>query len=57
MLDHSLSEVDFNSAFDFMDRDSTLRIVARNGMPPKLLRLIKAYYASIQMKVRARGGG
>ncbi len=25
-----------------------------DGMPPKLLRLIKAYYSSTKMKVRAR---
>ncbi len=34
-------------AFDSVDRDSLWRIMAADGMPPKLLRLIKAYYASI----------
>ncbi len=47
--------VDFASAFDSVDRDSLWRIMAADGMPPKLLRLIKAYYSSTKMKVRASG--
>ncbi len=47
--------VDFASAFDFMDRDSLWSVMAADGMPPKLLRLIKAYYSSTKMMVRASG--
>ncbi len=43
--------VDFASAFDSVDRDSLWRIMAADG----ILRLIKAYYASTKMKVRASG--
>ncbi len=45
--------VDFDSAFDSMDIDSLWRIMAADGMPPKLLTLIKAYYSSTKMKVMA----
>ncbi len=48
--------VDFASAFDSVDRDSLWRIMAADGMPSKLLRLIKAYYASTKIKVRESGG-
>ncbi len=47
--------VDFASAFDSVDRDSLWHIIAVDGMPPKLLKLIKAYYSSTNMKVRASG--
>ncbi len=47
--------VDFASAFDSVDRNSLWRIMAADGMPPKLLRLIKAHYSSTKMKVRAGG--
>ncbi len=47
--------IDFASAFDSVDKDSLWRIMAADGMPPKLLRLIKAYYSSTKMKVRATG--
>ncbi len=45
----------FTSAFDSVDRDSLWRIMAADGMLPKLLRVIKAYYLSTKMKVRASG--
>ncbi len=45
--------VDFAPSFDSVDRDSLWRIMVANGMPPKLLRLIKAYYALTRMKVGA----
>ncbi len=45
--------VDFASAFDSVDRDSLWRIMAADGMPHKLLRLMKAYYSSTKMKIRA----
>ncbi len=50
---HHLCFVDFDSAFDSVNRDSLWRIMAADEMPPKLLRLIRAYYASTKMKVRA----
>ncbi len=46
---------DFASAFDSVDRDSLWQIMVADGLPPKLLRLIMAYYSSIKMKVRASG--
>ncbi len=45
--------VDFAFAFDSVDRDSLWRIMTVVGMPPKLMRLIKAFYSSTMMKVRA----
>ncbi len=47
--------VDFASAFDSVDRYSLWQIMAADGRPSKLLRLIKAYYWSTKMKVRASG--
>ncbi len=43
------------AAFDSVDRETLWRIVAAAGIPPQLLRLIKAYCASTKMKVRASG--
>ncbi len=50
---HHVCFVDFDAAFDSVDRDFLWRIMAADGMLPKPLRLIKAYYASTKMKVRA----
>ncbi len=47
--------VDFASAFDSVGRDSLWQVMAADGMPPKLLGLIKVYYLSTTMKVRASG--
>ncbi len=47
--------VDFAFAFDSVDRDSLWEIMAADGVPPTLLRLIKAYYSSTKMMVRASG--
>ncbi len=47
--------VDFESGFDSVERDSSWWIMAADGMPSKLLRQIKVYYASTKMKVRASG--
>ncbi len=47
--------VDFASAFDCVHGDSLWQIMAADGMPQKLLGLIKVYYSSTKMKVRARG--
>ncbi len=45
--------VDFAPSFDSVDRDSLWRIMAADGMLPKLLKLIKAYYVLTKMKVGA----
>ncbi len=42
--------VDFAPAFDSVDRYTIWRIMAADGMPPKLLRLVRAY-SSTKMKV------
>ncbi len=47
--------IDFACAFDSVDKDSLWWIMVADGIPPKLLRLIKAYYASTKMKVKASG--
>ncbi len=47
--------VHFASAFDSVERDSLWRIMAVDEMPPKLLRLIKAYHVLTKMKVRTSG--
>ncbi len=47
--------VDFASAFDSVDWDPLWRIMAADGLPPKLLRPIRAYYSSPKMKVRVSG--
>ncbi len=47
--------VDSASAFDSVDRDFLWQIMAADRMPPKLLRLIKAFYSSTKIKVRASG--
>ncbi len=46
--------VDFASAFASVDSYSIWRIMAADGMPPKLVRLIRAY-SSTKMKVRVSG--
>ncbi len=48
---------DFASVFDSVDRYPLWRIMAADEMPPKLMRLIKAYYSSTKMKVRTNGSG
>ncbi len=47
--------VDFASAFVSVDRDCLGRVMASDGMAPKHLRLMKAYYSSTKVKVRASG--
>ncbi len=46
---------DFASAFDSVGRYPLWRIMAADGMPPKCMRLIKAYYSSTKMKARTNG--
>ncbi|CAE1284126.1 unnamed protein product [Acanthosepion pharaonis] len=47
--------IDIAAAFDSVGRDSLWRIMEANGMPAKLLRLIKGYYRSTRARVRAYG--
>ncbi len=47
--------MDFAAAFDSVDRRALGRIMAEDGIPPKLLRLIKAYCSSTRTRVRAAG--
>ncbi|MDY6930075.1 MAG: reverse transcriptase family protein [Pseudomonadota bacterium] len=47
--------VDFKAAFDSVDRGALWKIMQKDGLPPKLLRLIKAYYSSTRTKVRVYG--
>ncbi len=47
--------VDFASAFDSVDRDSLWRIMAADGMHPKLLMMIKACNTSTKIKFRVSG--
>ncbi len=45
--------MDFAAAFDSVDRRALWRIMEKDGIPLKLLRLIKAYYASTRTRVPA----
>ncbi len=45
----------FAYAFDSVDVDSLWRIMAVDGMPPIVLRLVKAYYSSTKITVKASG--
>jgi hypothetical protein len=47
--------IDFRAAFDSVDRNALWKIVAADGMPTKLLNLIKAYYAFTKARVRVYG--
>ncbi len=47
--------VEFALVFDSVDGDSLWQMMAADGMPQKLLGLIKAYCSSTKMKVRANG--
>ncbi len=47
--------VDFTTAFDSVDRLALWRMMEVDGILPKLLRLIKAYYSATRTRVRAAG--
>ncbi|CAE1235515.1 unnamed protein product [Acanthosepion pharaonis] len=47
--------VDYAAAFDSVDRGSLWRIMEADGMPAKLLRLIKSYYRSTRARLCAYG--
>ncbi len=54
---HFLCFMGFTSALHFVGRDYIWRIMAADGVPAKLFRLIKAYYPSTKAKVRVSWGG
>ena len=47
--------IDFAAAFDSLDRSSLWKIMEADGIPPKLLRMIQAYYHSTCTTVRVNG--
>ena len=47
--------IDFKTAFDSIDRDALWNIMIADGIPPKLVRLIKAYYTATTARVRVLG--
>jgi hypothetical protein len=47
--------IDFRTAFDSVDRDSLWNILKEDGMPEKLVGLIKSYYSNTRARVRAYG--
>ena len=47
--------VDFAAAFDSIDRNAIWQIMEANGIPQKLLSLIKSYYSNTRSKVRCYG--
>ncbi|BHF75251.1 hypothetical protein SprV_0501834700 [Sparganum proliferum] len=46
--------VDFAAAFDFVHHESLWRIMALDGVPAKIIAMIKAYYRSITVRVLVR---
>nr|VZI48410.1 unnamed protein product [Spirometra erinaceieuropaei] len=46
--------VDFAAAFDFVHRESLWRIMALDGVPAKIIAMIKAYYRSTTARVLVR---
>ncbi|MES9976207.1 MAG: reverse transcriptase domain-containing protein [Candidatus Thiodiazotropha sp.] len=47
--------VDFRAAFDSIDRNSLWKLIYADGMPGKLVNLLKSYYATTQSRVRMYG--
>ncbi|CAI9717498.1 Hypothetical predicted protein [Octopus vulgaris] len=47
--------VDFAAAFDSVDRDTLWKVMQADGIPPKLLNIIKTYYRSARPRVRVYG--
>ena len=47
--------IDFKTAFDSIDREALWRILLADGVPPKLVNLIRAYYDSTSARVRVLG--
>ena len=44
--------IDFAAAFDSVHRDSLWKLLAVDGIPPKLTRLIRSYYDGARCKVK-----
>jgi hypothetical protein len=47
--------IDFRAAFDSIDRESLWNIMLHDGMPPKLVNLIRSYYSATKARVRVYG--
>ena len=47
--------IDFKTAFDSINREALWRILLADGVPPKLVNLIRAYYDSTSARVRVLG--
>ena len=47
--------IDFRAAFDSVDRESLWKVMLADGIPPKFIRLLKAFYSSTKARVRAYG--
>ena len=47
--------IDFRAAFDSLDRESLWNLMLADGAPPKIVRLIKSYYAFTKARVRIYG--
>lgn len=47
--------IDFRAAFDSVDRASLWKIVEADGMPAKMVNLIKSYYSATRARVRVYG--
>ena len=47
--------IDFRAAFDSVDRESLWLILKADGLPDKLINLLKSYYSSTRARVRVYG--
>ena len=47
--------IDFKAAFDSVDRESLWSIMLEDGVPTKIVNLIRAYYASTKSRIRVYG--
>ena len=47
--------IDFRTAFDSVDRDALWIILKADGMPQKLVNLIKSYYSNTRARIRIYG--
>ena len=47
--------IDFRAAFDSIDREGLWNVMLADGIPPKFVRLLKAFYSSTKARVRVYG--
>ena len=47
--------IDFRTAFDSINRDSLWTVIKADGLPDKLVRLMRAYYSATHARVRVYG--